>query len=235
MSVVIGYVTDQFSVIMTDTRITYGKNGEYGWDDNYEKLASIPDMGWATGVGVCDFIERFKGGLSKSKNRTVGKIEELYAQTLEKEKQKHESLTEHIDSTVITCSWAGLEGNRMKLRVGFLNNEHFGHNLVELGQNQITILYPFDYLQDYRKIEDIEKRKRLHHRDEGSFERLLEHLLSIFAEISANSFGVSRICDIGIHMCSDNDVNKLKLKGEISPLMEAAREGTLMNMCSVVH
>lgn len=40
MSVVIGYVSEYFSIVMTDTRITYGKNAEMGWDDNVEKLVS---------------------------------------------------------------------------------------------------------------------------------------------------------------------------------------------------
>jgi hypothetical protein len=52
MSVVIGYVSDYSSIIMTDTRITYGKEAEMGWNDHYGKLVSIPNMGWATGVGV---------------------------------------------------------------------------------------------------------------------------------------------------------------------------------------
>ncbi|MEH7180298.1 hypothetical protein [Neobacillus vireti] len=45
MSVVIGYVSDYFSMVMTDTRITYGKNAEKGWEDHHEKLVSLPPMG----------------------------------------------------------------------------------------------------------------------------------------------------------------------------------------------
>lgn len=63
---------------------------------------------------------------------------------------------------------------------------------------------------------------------------ILKNLLLIFAEISENSYSVSSICDIGIHLFKNNDVFKLKLKEEISPLISAAQNGTIMNMISVV-
>jgi hypothetical protein len=229
MSVVIGYVTDSFSVIITDTRITYGKNAEYGWDDNYEKLVSIPNMGWATGVGVFDVIDKFNKNLAKTKIGTIKNIEELYLKTLEKEKREQECLKDHIDSTVITCSWVDIN----TLRVGLLNKEFFGENLVELIQNQITILYPFDYLEDERKVADIQKRYCLNNKY-SNFEKLLEHLLLIFADISANSFGVSNICDIGIQLFLKNSIYKLNLKEDVRPLIQASKDGTIMNMLSVV-
>jgi hypothetical protein len=234
MSVVIGYVTDHFSIIITDTRITYGKNAEYGWDDNYEKLVSIPRMGWATGVGVSDFIEGFTQKLSRVTFGTVRKLEEMYVNTLEKEKQKNECPIDHIDSTVMTCSWLDNVDNRKRCKVGLLCNEHFGKNLKELVHHQINILYPFDYLDDLNKVEDIEKRYSKIEDCDGDLEKLMKHLLLIFAEISANSFSVSSICDIGIHLCKNNDIYKLKLKEEIRPLIKASQNGTIMNMLSVV-
>jgi hypothetical protein len=234
MSVVIGYVSDQFSILMTDTRITYGKNAEFGWDDNYEKLVSIPRMGWVTGVGVSDFIERFNEKLSKVAFGTVRKLEEMYVNTLEKEKQISECPIDHIDSTVITCSWLEYVDNRKRCKVGLLCNEHFGKNLKELVHHRINILYPFDYLDNLNKVEDIE-RKYCHIANfDGNLEKLVGHLLLIFAEISSNSFSVSSICDIGIHIFKNNIVMKLKIKEEIRPLIKAAQNGTLMNMLSEV-
>jgi hypothetical protein len=59
-------------------------------------------------------------------------------------------------------------------------------------------------------------------------------LLQIFAEISANSSGVSRICDIGIQVYLDNDLYKFQLKEDVRPLIKAAKDGTLLNKLSVV-
>lgn len=234
MSVVIGYVSDYFSIVMTDTRITYGKNAEMGWDDNVEKLVSIPNMGWATGVGVFDFINNFNRKLAKLKNTTTIIIEELFEKTLEHEKNNNEYLKAQFDSTVITCSWVGKEENKSKFRVGFLNKEHFGNRLMELGNNHITILYPYDYLADLRKVDNIEKRFNMYTEFDGNLGKLLQHLLQIFAEISANSFGVSRICDIGIQVYLDNDLYKFHLKEDVRPLIKAAKDGTLLNKLSVV-
>lgn len=235
MSVVIGYVSDYFSIVMTDTRITYGKEAEMGWNDNYEKLVSIPNMGWATGVGVFDFIHKFNRKLAKMKNTTVRIMEELFERTLEQEKHKHEYLKEHFDSTVITCSWVGNEENKSKFRVGLFNKEHFGNRLVELGNNHITILYPYDYLDDLSKVEKIERRFSMYTEFDGNLANLLQHLLQIFAEISANSYGVSKICDIGIQVYLDNDLYKFQLKEDVHPLIKAAKDGTILNKLSVVN
>ncbi|MFJ5760692.1 hypothetical protein ACIQAA_16505 [Neobacillus sp. NPDC093182] len=145
MSVVIGYVSDYFSIVMTDTRITYGKNAEMGWNDNYEKLVSIPNMGWATGVGVFGFIDKFNRKLGKMEQTTIPIMEKLFKKTLEQEKHNHEFLKDFIDTTVITCSWVGIQEDKSKFRVGLFNKEHFGHRLVELGTHHITILFPYDY------------------------------------------------------------------------------------------
>jgi hypothetical protein len=107
MSVVIGYVSDYFSIVMTDTRITYGKDAEMGWNDNVEKLVSIPNMGWATGVGVFDFIHNFNRKLAKLNNTTVRIIEELFEKTLEHEKSNNEYLKAQYDSTSLPVpGWA---------------------------------------------------------------------------------------------------------------------------------
>jgi hypothetical protein len=151
MRVVIGYVSDYFSIVMTDTRITYGINAEMGWDDNVEKLVSIPNMGWATGVGVFNFIHNFNRKLAKLKNTTARIIEELFEKKIEYEKNKYKYLKAQFDSTIITCSWIVKEENKSKVRVGLLNKEHFGNRLMELGNNHITILYPYDYLDDLRR------------------------------------------------------------------------------------
>jgi hypothetical protein len=234
MSVVIGYVSDYFSIIMTDTRITYGKDAEMGWNDNSEKLVSLPNMGWATGVGVFDFIHNFNRKLAKLNITTVRLIEELFEKTLEHEKSNNEYLKAQFDSTVLTCSWVGKEKNKRTFRVGLLNKEHFGNRLMELGNNHITILYPFDYLDDLSKVENIEKRFNLYKEFDGNLEKLLEHLLQIFAEISAKSSSVSKICDIGIQVYLDNDLYKFQLKDDVHPLIKAANNGTLLNKLSVV-
>ena len=234
MSVVIGYVSDYFSIVMTDTRITYGKNANMGWDDHYEKLVSLPNMGWATGVGVFDFIHKFNKNLAKKKMATVQMIEEIFEKTLEQEKHKNEDMKEHFDSTVITCSWVDIEENQSKFRVGLLNKEHFGNRLMELGTHHITILYPFDYLDDLNKVENIEKKFSMYTEFDGNFGNLLQNLLQIFAEISANSFGVSRICDIGIQVFLGHDLYKFQLKEDVIPLIKAAMDGTILNNLSIV-
>jgi hypothetical protein len=128
----------------------------------------------------------------------------------------------------------GKEEKKGKFRVGLLNKGHFGNRLMELGHNHITILYPYDYLDDLSKVEYIEKRFNMHTEFDGNLGKLLQHLLQIFAEISANFFGVSKICDIGIQVYLDNDLYKLHLKEDVRPLIKPAKDGTILNKLSAV-
>jgi hypothetical protein len=181
------------------------------------------------------FIDKFNKNLIDKKVTTVKMIEELFTKTLETEKLKNEYMKDHFDSTVITCSWVDIEENRKKFCVGLLNKEHFGNRLVELKNNQITILYPFDYLEDHTRVENFEKRFNIYTVYNGNFGTLLHYLLLIFAEISSTSFGVSRICDIGIQVYLDSVLYKFQLKEDVHPLIEAAKEGTILNLLSVVN
>lgn len=235
MSVVIGYVSDFFSIIMTDTRITFGKEAEMGWDDQYEKLVSIPNMGWATGVGVYELILNFNKNLANMKSTSVENIEVLFKKTLEIEENKNGYLKENFDATVITCSWVCHEEDKNKFRIGLLNKQQFGSKLVYLRHNHVTILYPYDFLDDFSKVDNIEKKIRLNSESNRNLEKLLHHLLQIFAEISANSIGVSRICDIGIQIFLGKDLYKFKLKDNVQPLIKAAKDGTLLPKLSVVY
>jgi hypothetical protein len=135
---------------------------------------------------------------------------------------------------VITCSWVDTQDNKNKFRVGLLNKEHFGNRLVELDQNRITVLYPYDYLDDLSKVENLEKKFSMYTEIDGNLGMILQYLLQIFAEISANSYGVSNICDIGIQVYLDNDLYKFQLKEDVRPLIKAAKEGTILNRLSVV-
>jgi hypothetical protein len=96
-------------------------------------------------------------------------------------------------------------------------------------------LYPYDYLNDLCKVANIEKSFSMYTKFDGNLGKLLHHLLQIFAEISANSIGVSRICDIGIQVSLDNNLYKFQLKEDVRPLMKAAKDGTLLTKLSVVN
>lgn len=62
MSVVINYTCDYFSLIATDTRITYKNNTNevLHWEDGREKLINLPNIGWTAGVGLAHFLDKFK-------------------------------------------------------------------------------------------------------------------------------------------------------------------------------
>lgn len=59
MTVVINYVSKYISVIATDTRIVYGRDGgkSGNYSDNNEKLISLKNMGWTSGVGLSEFLD----------------------------------------------------------------------------------------------------------------------------------------------------------------------------------
>src|SRR5687768_15201992 len=75
MTVVISYVSDEFSLIVTDTRITFI---DASFNDNIGKLRSLAHpLGWCAGLGYSPYLEKFKDLTTKNYMRDLTEIENL--------------------------------------------------------------------------------------------------------------------------------------------------------------
>lgn len=235
MTAVLSYVNKYFSIILSDNRVSYGLNQEGGYEDGHIKLINLRNMGWASGAGFADYLEKFKKALAINKIRSVGDIETIFKDVLESFKKEKPVWQKEIDSSVAVASWIGSSnGLNMFFRIGILSNEHFGIGIKVLNNGSLNILYPGDYLTDTSKVDSIETKYSLEI-GEKDFQFVLEHMLNIFKEISITSNQVSSTCDIGVHKIAEDEIYKLKISGEVDELIKALERGSIEELTETIR
>ncbi|WP_158735131.1 hypothetical protein [Alteribacillus sp. YIM 98480] len=217
MTTVISYVNSAFSVILSDNRINYGHNQEGGYQDGFNKLINLPEMGWSSGAGLSDFLVEIKDQLGAFDIKNTDDILHLFKDVLNKAKENNVLYKKEIDESVIVSSWLGSDGNDVFFRVGMLSNKHFGINLRVLEKGEIDIVYPGDYLSNIQRVEEIKEKFNLTIGETDLFMALNE-MLQIFDVISSNSTQVSRTCDIGLFTFQEDGVYKIRTSGDVEEL-----------------
>lgn len=229
MTVNIGYVSKYLSIIVTDRRINYGENQEFGYSDNNNKLINLKDMGWATGAGLANFLDDFKEKLSESEVKNSDDVIALFHDVVEKAKQDEPDFAEHIDKSVGMISWfSALEDlSDFFFRVGLLSNSDFGRNIALLNNEELQIVYPTEYLDDIAKVRELEKRYDMKIKFDGDLNKIFSRIFTIFSEISKESNFVSSICDVGLHFLNSEGFFKVRFSGEVEELLNDLYSGKI--------
>lgn len=227
MSVVVNYASDFLTIIATDTRISYGKNAEFGFHDDQEKLINLKNFGWSAGVGLGKFLDEFKYALGNAEVHSVGEIEEIFSKTVEKASIEQPEFKEYIDNSVASFSWIGSDEGKILCRLGLISKEAFDSRVKLLGNGNIFVMYPPEYLNNPELAFELEERYGVVHPFNGSLDDILKTILSIFAEIADKSNSVSDTCDVGIMCILPDGVYKGRIKGEVSLLQTELQSGNI--------
>ncbi|WP_316569612.1 hypothetical protein [Neobacillus sp. YIM B06451] len=221
MSVVINYVSEFISIIATDTRISWGKNAEYGYDDDNEKLVDLPQMGWTSGVGLGWFLDTFKENLAAEEISNPAQIEEIYSQAIMETMESRPGFEEEINKSALAASWIGLSEERDKVfcRIGLLNKELFGEVIKLLPFNQLFVLYPWEYLENPERANEFEGRYSFYHEFDGDIIAILKKICSMFDELSETK-SVSKICDIGVQFIAPDGIYKIRIREDIQLIID---------------
>jgi hypothetical protein len=235
MSVVINYVSKYLSIIISDNRISFGKNAEFGWVDGQTKLVNIPNMGWCSGVGLADFLNEFKEKLSRTEINKLDEISDLFSRTIDDVKKNKREFINEIENSAISVSWIGTDQQDIIFRLGILSKEHFNNKLILLPDDTIYILYPSDYVDDTSKVEELEKEFEMTMEYNWDLESVLNKLLNIFHMIATKSPSVSKTCDIGLQFASSEGIFKAKVSGNIHDLIADLVHERLGQRIEIVH
>lgn len=233
MTTVISYVTELFSIIITDNRINFGPNQEGGYEDGHLKLINLKDMGWASGAGLSDFLDEIKNRLSTKEIRTTDDIKKEFSEALKMQKSKEPYFVGYIEESVVVTSWLGATESNIFLRVGALSEKHFGTSIVSLEKGLIDIVYPGDYLDYVDKISVLKEKHELKI-EQDDFGFVLKSMFKIFKHISLNSNQVSKTCDVGIMIFLEDGLYKLKISGEIKELIDELTNGNINSRIEVI-
>lgn len=156
MTLVLSYVNENFCTIISDRRVSYGSNQEFGFDDNDIKLVKLNNLGWASGSGWVDYLTNLKTKIASTEIENTSGIVKIYkdvSESLLKSKPDH---AEDIDNSCVVLSW--LSEN---FTIGILSRQLSRDSISFLNTNQLFILYPADYQNDESKVEKLEKKIRI--------------------------------------------------------------------------
>lgn len=226
ITVVVSYANRDITIVMSDTRLNWYIDGKHFYDDENSKLVNLSEMGWASGAGLADFLDSFKKELSENTVTSVEDISKIYVKVLEDEKIKSPHVASDISKSAVIATWVAVEDGEVFLRLGLLEEDNFGHEVMLLEFGKYFILYPGEYLEDTEKAYKIQD-KYLHVEVEETFEETLQRLFNIFMDISKDSNQCSTHCDIGIQFLQSTGVYKIKISGEVEELIKDLDEGIL--------
>jgi len=223
------------SVIMSDDRINYGRYQEFGYLDGTTKLIELPNMGWASGAGLSDYLDKLKNSLVNLEPTNSDEIKKVYKKVIEKCKAEDPDSADDIDESVAVVSWISSDSKEIFFRVGIFSAKHFGEKLMILQNGHIFIAYPGDYLDDPIKTETLERKYNLQIGEELDFYSILKNMFEIFKEIVLDSNYVSNNCDVGIQVLQQDGIYKLKISGDIFDLLDKVSNNKLDTEFKVIR
>lgn len=234
MTVVLSYVSTQGSIILSDNRINYGRNQEGGFQDGVTKLIDLPQMGWASGAGLSDYLIDVKKKLASANIVEVDDIKSVFKEVTAEHINDNVGFKDDISESVLVTSWFGANEDRTEtfFRVGILSEKHFGSNIGLLNKGEIDIVYPGDYLNDMNKVNTVKEKFNLNVGED--INSALKTMLEIFDDISKGSKQVSRTCDIGMQLLTSQAMFKLKFSNHIEKLIQDYENGTFQSKAEVI-
>jgi hypothetical protein len=192
-------------------------------------------MGWSAGVGLADFLDEFKDKLSKNDISNLDDMSAVFCQTIDNVKKRKNEFFKEIDNSALSVSWISNDQEDVYFRIGILSKEHFNEKVILLPENMIYILYPSDYVDDTKKVEELEKEFGMTLKYNWDLENVINDLLNIFHWIATDSPSVSRTCDIGLQFATSEGIFKAKLSGDVSDLIEDLVHERIWERLEVVH
>jgi len=221
MTVVIGYLNEHFSIIATDTRLSFEKNstGDAStYTDRILKLRSMPyPLGWCAGSGFTGYIDIFKDSITKCYMRNIDEIKNICISAREKALQQYPDKLDDIENSKIFGSWPLNIDTGVSCEIGFIRFINGVITLDHITKNTYFIGYPADAKAEYIEQLTIKYDVGAVSHD-GDLNQVINRILQIFNKISMQSSDVSRICEIGIQL--KKGLRKLSLSGEIEELLK---------------
>ncbi|OBZ18923.1 hypothetical protein A8L34_05075 [Bacillus sp. FJAT-27264] len=215
MTVVLGVVSDGWSIVMTDTRMTFKDASKQEYDDSVVKLKSLNyPHGWFAGIGYSHYID----SLYHLASRCMISSSEQYLNAMAQVTTELVQEQCHDISSIIktTCLRTFINTNHIELELLFINPNTNQFSTYTYPKDQLLVLFPADYTFEMQSF--LRQKYQIEELHQDSFENTVTKLLNIFGEVSINSNAVSEICEIGI-MKKDGPIKKFSLSGNINELI----------------
>ncbi|MDQ0209039.1 hypothetical protein [Alkalicoccobacillus murimartini] len=230
ITVILGYATNQFSIILSDRRLNFGENQEYGYDDSKTKLVPYNSGGWTSGAGYADFIDLFQDNLNYTNIRDTDDMINVYQEAYNKSVFSEPNMKKHINRSSLMSSWVGgNENGEILMRLGGFCYDIGENKLFLANHGNIIIFYPGEFLDDKEKVFVFEEKFNLEIGYEHSLVDTILYMLLLFREIKDESKFVSEECDIGVLFLSEENEQILgRFEGRVNEMIEEVKKGNLI-------
>ncbi|OME55443.1 hypothetical protein BSK59_13275 [Paenibacillus odorifer] len=220
MTVVLGVVSDEWSILMTDTRMVFKDMSNKEYDDSVVKLKSLNyPHGWYAGTGYSPYIDAFYYLANRCLISSSQQYLDAMAQVItELVHEQHHNISDILNST---CLRTFINEDQVYLEIFFIDQNNGQTSAYTYPKDQLLVLFPADYTSEMQS--SLKQKYQFEEFRSDSFENIVEKLLNIFKEISINSNAVSEICEIGI-MKKDGPIKKFSLSGNIHELIRKVEQ-----------
>jgi hypothetical protein len=221
MSITIGLVSDNFSIVAADTRRTAGN--EYA-DDSIK--ISRTNFGWMAAGGTKQFIEHFQELMRAEEVKTLYDVETVFNLV-------HEYISgtgcKRVDTNGFYYSLAHLQDNQLCFEVEMID-PLFGRRRIKY-KNYLQVSTP----ENSERIQLENKYNRLV-QEKPNLKRIVYLIACLIEEASEMDKRISSICDYGIVLKQpDNKVMHLKLREKAETIKKEYEEksdlSALMEIC----
>lgn len=213
MTVVIGILTSDFSILATDTRTCYEKDSNEFFNDQSLKLRALNyPHGWLAGLGYSSFLDQYHELSCRIVNTNTDSYCSAYAQVAKSMLQQNpDQLNDIIDTC---CYHTFINNGNVELNYSYFD-ENGESCTVALLKNYIQIGFPYNYPEESRKwiVENY-----IESEIDTGLDSIILKLLEIFKEISLKSNAVSEICEIGI-LNKVGNIQKYSFSGHVDSLL----------------
>jgi hypothetical protein len=212
LTLVLGFSSENFSVLAADTRMFIdGKQEDYV--DDYVKLHELPEtLGWVIGSGFTHVLNNFMSlvYLNAAVLWDYKQIQPIFESTI----KAHPNFEEIIETSNIFSSYFNKDEQTQKLHSIVV---HYGSKKATmLEKNTYFINTPLGYSeQSIGQLLEKYEMRGIHY---DSLDIALLKVTSIFDEISLNTDAVSRTCDIGIQFNTSNELSKQRFTNDAKEL-----------------
>ncbi|ASA22640.1 hypothetical protein [Paenibacillus donghaensis] len=218
MTVVIGYIGRDFSILVTDTRMFVNGRKENGVMDDYQKLRNLPyPLGWLTGAGFTRILNNFEVIINNNPAIIgISNFEDIAKDLYSETSVQNPEFLEFINSSNIYTSffYRDLGSGKLKPTVLYITKDR----TINVKEFMYFIDYPYDFRDEM--ITELVEKYKLNDIHTDTVETALNNIFHIFDEISGNSDGVSKICDVGIHIDTSTELVKKQIRSNINELLK---------------
>jgi hypothetical protein len=226
MSIVVCYVHDEaFSLIATDTRITYGHQGSGIYDDIAEKIYHN-GMGWVCGAGLGQLITSFRDRIDKIEVKDSLALKDCFYKAYE-DALKEFTDTYTIEMTKVVFSYVTSIEQQIKFRIGMLGKEYLeiADHIQYLRNGELLIIWPFG--MEESRMASIYERYEKALEKASDLNDVICSISLLIKEVSALSNSVSDICDIGILALDEQGLLTIQVREQADKIYNAYNEGSL--------